>query len=114
MTTTSEISLKEALRTQRSTRHFSNKPIPDDVLKTILRAATWAPTAGNRQPWRFVVVDDPAIKRQIGELYDLGSATAYGAQGATDREPTFSEAPANVLVCIDPVSTNSGPGSEFF
>jgi len=112
---TTAVSLFDALRTQRSARRFSSQPVPDDAIRTIVRAATWAPSAGNRQPWRFVVVRDPALKRRIGELYDQGSTIAYGNRAAdAPREPTFSDVPVLVLVCIDAVSTNPGPGSEFF
>ncbi|MBI4203037.1 MAG: nitroreductase family protein [Chloroflexi bacterium] len=119
MTTTTDISLMEALRTQRSARRFSSQPVPEDAIRTILRAATWAPSAGNRQPWRFVVVRDQALKRRIGELYDEGSQVAYSdrqraATPTAPREPTFSDVPIIILVCIDAVSTNPGPGSDFF
>jgi len=116
MTTAPNVTLMDALRTQRSARRFSSQPVPDEAIRTIIRAATWAPSAGNRQPWRFVVVRDPAIKRRIGELYDEGSRVTYGDRpGAQpNREPTFSDVPVLILVCIDAVSTNPGPGSDFF
>ncbi len=114
MTTTPDISLFEALRTQRSTRRFTQEPVPDDAVRTIIQAATWAPSAGNRQPCRFVAVRDTAIKRRIGELYDTGAR--IGRPQATDqedREPTFTDVPLVILVCIDAVSTNPGPRSDF-
>ncbi|MBI4198271.1 MAG: nitroreductase family protein [Chloroflexi bacterium] len=114
-----DISLLDALRTQRSTRRFSRQPVPDEAISSILRAATWAPSAGNRQPWRFVVVRDPALKLRIGEWYDQGAGTAYGDRQRgnapqENREPTFSDVPVLILVCIEATSTNPGPGSEFF
>ena len=45
-------------------------PIPDDVLHRVLEAATWAPTGGNVQPWRIVVVKDRALKEALGKLYN--------------------------------------------
>lgn len=51
----------EAIATRRSIRRFKDDPIPDQVLQAILTAATQAPSAKNRQPWRFVVVS--GVKR---------------------------------------------------
>jgi nitroreductase len=113
----SEMTLMQALRAQRSARRFAGKPVPSEVLKTVLRAASWAPSAGNRQPWRFLVVTDPDLRRQIGEYYDQGSLIAYGDRrqaGQPAGPTTFTECPAIILVCIDAVSTNPGPGSDFF
>jgi nitroreductase len=44
-------------------------PIPDDVLTRIMQAAAWAPSGGNLQPWRMVMVHDPARKARLGQLY---------------------------------------------
>ena len=56
------IDLFEAMSTLRSVRRLRPDPIPDDVLKKLLTAATWAPNGGNRQGWRFIVVQAPAAK----------------------------------------------------
>jgi nitroreductase len=63
------IELYEAMRTLRAVRRLRPDPIPDDVLRRVLQAATWAPTGGNRQAWRVIVVKDPMRKRRLGELY---------------------------------------------
>jgi nitroreductase len=63
------IELYEAMRTLRAVRRLRPDPIPDDVLRRVLEAATWAPTGGNRQAWRVVVVKDPICKGRLGELY---------------------------------------------
>lgn len=57
----------EAIRTRRSIRKFRPKPIPDEKLEIILEAARLAPSAGNRQPWRFVLVRDPERKRTLAK-----------------------------------------------
>ena len=57
----------EAIRTRRSIRKFRPKPIPNKKLKTILEAGRLAPSAGNRQPWFFVVVKDPERKRVLAK-----------------------------------------------
>ena len=57
----------EAIRTRRSIRKFRPKPIPDEKLKMILEAGRLAPSAGNRQPWRFVVVKEPERKTALAQ-----------------------------------------------
>ena len=52
------IELREAMSTLRAVRRLRPDPIPDDVLRRVLQAATWAPTGGNRQAWRVIVVKD--------------------------------------------------------
>jgi len=61
--------LYEAMSTLRAVRRLRSDPIPEDVLQRVLTAATWAPTGGNRQPWRIVAVRDPAKKRVLEDLY---------------------------------------------
>jgi len=57
----------EAIRTRRSIRKFRPKPIPNEKLKIILEAGRLAPSAGNRQPWFFVVVKDSERKRVLAK-----------------------------------------------
>ena len=61
--------LYQAMSTLRAVRRLRPDPIPDDVLQRILQAAAWAPTGGDVQPWRVVVVRDAQKKRAIGDLY---------------------------------------------
>jgi len=56
------------LRSRRSVRTFSDKPIDRDLLVRILEAATTAPSSTNRQPWRFAVVTSPALRAKIVEV----------------------------------------------
>lgn len=53
------------LRRRRTVRDFADRPVPRDVIENCLRAAGTAPNGANLQPWHFVVVSDPALKRQI-------------------------------------------------
>jgi len=55
----------EVIRTRRSVRRFLKKPLADEVLGRILEAARIAPSGGDRQPWRFVVVRDKQKKEKI-------------------------------------------------
>jgi len=66
------VDLYEAMSTLRAVRRLKPDPIPRDVLQRILEAATWAPTGGNAQPWRVIVVEDPARKKALAELYRDG------------------------------------------
>ncbi|MFN2443519.1 MAG: nitroreductase family protein [Thermoanaerobaculia bacterium] len=58
---------REELETRRSVRSFSPDPIPAGVLEDVVRAAASAPSGANMQPWTFVVVREPALKRRIRE-----------------------------------------------
>ena len=64
-----EIGIYEAMSTLRAVRRLRPDPIPGDVLRRVLEAATWAPTGGNRQPWRIIAVKDSAKKERLGGLY---------------------------------------------
>lgn len=68
----------EAMSTLRAVRRLKPDPIPDDVLGRILQAAAWAPSGGNVQPWRVVVVRDPGLRQVLGDLYRVEWAK-YGA-----------------------------------
>ena len=59
----------EALYTTRAMRRVKPDPIPADVQASILDAAIRAPSGGNTQGWRFLLVDDPEVKGAIGPLY---------------------------------------------
>jgi nitroreductase len=63
----------EAIRTRRSIRQFAETPVTDEQLETLLRAAMAAPSAGNQQVWRFVVVRDAETRVK------LAAATPYGS-----------------------------------
>lgn len=61
--------LYEAMSTLRAVRRLRPDPIPEDVLERVFRAATWAPTGGNLQPWRIVAVRAPAARQALEDLY---------------------------------------------
>lgn len=61
--------LYEAMRSTGSTRYYETRDIPDDVMARVLDAARCAPSGGNRQPVRFLLVKDAAKKRRLKELY---------------------------------------------
>ena len=55
----------DAIMNRRSVRHYKSTPVPEEHLKMILEAARMAPCAGNQQPWKFVVVQDPATIQKL-------------------------------------------------
>jgi nitroreductase len=81
----------EALYTTRAMRRVKPDPIPMDIQAKILDAAVRAPTGGNMQNWRFLLVDDPAIKAQLAPLYQ----DALGKLWETIYKPTLDKARAN-------------------
>ena len=60
----------EAIQNRRSIRKFKPDPLPEGHLEKVLEAARLAPSAGNRQPWRFVVVEDYSTRVKLAELAD--------------------------------------------
>ncbi len=77
----------ECIRTRRSVRKFKATEIPELVLYRILEAACWAPSSGNLQNWRFIIVEDPAKKKIV----------ARSAQG----QEWLVSAPVLVIVCSE-------------
>ena len=57
------------LSTTRSIRRIKDAPIDSDVLQRVCQAAIWAPSGGNRQPWRLIVVQNRQLKQQLSDLY---------------------------------------------
>jgi iodotyrosine deiodinase len=53
------------MRTRRTVRKFSSRPVPRELIEITLRIASRAPSGANQQPWRFVLVSDPKLKRKI-------------------------------------------------
>jgi nitroreductase len=60
---------RDVVRTTSACRHYRPDPVPDEVLARVLDAARWAPTGGNRQGVRFLVVRDPVKRRALRDLY---------------------------------------------
>ncbi len=80
--------LLDLIRTRRSIRRYTQDAVPADVIEQLLTAATWAPSAHNRQPWRFVVIADERTRHRL--------AAAMGDQlrrdlAADGRSPEFIE-----------------------
>ncbi|MFH1383257.1 MAG: nitroreductase family protein [Chloroflexota bacterium] len=62
------LSVWEAIQVRRSIRRFAPDDVPEEMIKQMLEAARLAPSGSNRQPWRFLVVRDKELKRQLGHV----------------------------------------------
>ncbi len=78
--------LYEVLRTTFAAREFTADPLPDEVLARILDQARFAPSGGNRQGWRVIVVRDSATKRALADLSAF-AARRYAAQVENGENP---------------------------
>jgi len=87
--------LFDELRARRSCRFFSDRPVPRDLIERLVAIANTAPSGANRQPWRFVAVDDPAIKKEIRQ-----------AAEAEERESYQHRMPDEWLEALEPIGTN--------
>jgi len=97
--------LEEMMATQRAVRHFTSQPVDDALIERLLRLATRAPSARNTQPWRFIVVRDPATKGAIGKIFDeIGQA--FMGHEAPDRMP-WQEVPALIVVFTEATASGS-------
>lgn len=86
----------DELARRRTVRDFASTPVPREVIEHGLRAAGSAPSGANQQPWRFVAVQDPAIKRRIRE-----------AAEAEEREFYARRAPEEWLQALAPLGTDA-------
>ncbi len=98
------------LRTRRSMRRFRADPVPESVIGEILATATFAPSAHNRQPWRFVVVTQSAVKTRLGQAVTGKMRADMQAEGASQAEiekraatslRRMDEAPVVIVLCRD-------------
>lgn len=86
----------EEMSTRRTVRDYAPTPVPRAIVEQALRAAGSAPSGANQQPWRFVAVSDPAVKRQIRE-----------AAEAEERAFYERRAPEEWLAALAPLGTDA-------
>ena len=101
------------LSSRRTVRDYDSRPIPAGVLEAALKTALSAPSGANRQPWRFVVVTDPELKRQIRERAEAEEREFYGGRapndwlealaplGTDEHKPFLTEAPALIAIFLE-------------
>lgn len=95
--------LTDALRTTGAVREFTAEPVPDEVLARVLDTARFAPSGGNRQGWRVVVVRSPEDRRRLRDLYLAGwhEYLALAGAGLTPWAPvTDREAESRALAAL--------------
>ena len=84
----------EVAAAQRACREYTDEPIDDATIEAIVEAAVRAPSAENRQPWRFVVVRDPGSRAELGEI--MRQLWEGGGRGYTEQR-----VPASLLRDVD-------------
>jgi len=84
----------EAILSRRSIRKYTSQPVPHELIDELLKAAMSAPSAGNEQPWHFVVINDHRILNEIPRFHPYSNM--------------LREASVAVLVCGDPGEEKHG------
>jgi nitroreductase len=92
------LDLFEAIKQRRSIRAYTTEDVPDEEVKKLIEAARWAPSAGNIQPWRFVIVRDAKIRQKLAE--------------AALNQTFIEEAPVVIVVCADEARSSRGYGNR--
>ena len=100
----------QKVSSRRSVRDFSRDDFPIDIIKNCIKSASTAPSGANKQPWHFVIVKDPKIKRKIRKAAEIEEKEFYGGrapkewlddlnQFGTDwNKPFLEEAPYLIVV----------------
>ncbi len=88
----------EAIKNRRSVRAFTNDPVSNEDVDKLIDAARWAPSAGNIQPWEFIVVRNPTVKK--------------GLSKAALNQTFIEEAPVVIVVCANMWRSSQGYGSR--
>ncbi|MBA7525590.1 5,6-dimethylbenzimidazole synthase [subsurface metagenome] len=88
----------EAILTRRSIRKYTKQPVSEEVLKELLEAAMYAPSASNQQPWCFVVINDRKILDEIPKYHPYAQM--------------LKEAPVAILVCCHSDLQSGGYGVQ--
>lgn len=110
------------MRRRRTVRDFSPRPVPREVIASCLAAACSAPSGANQQPWHFVAVSDPGMKRRVREGAEEEERAFYGGRASeewlqalaplgTDASKPFLET-APWLIVVFCQSYGVGPDGE--
>jgi F420 biosynthesis protein FbiB-like protein len=109
------------IRGRRSVRRYAVRPVSADLVDKLLEAAHWAPSAHNRQPWRFVLLNDLALRRRLAEsmaaswqadLLADGADAAVGSRRAAISIERITCAPLAILPCLDLDSLDRYPDPQ--
>ncbi|HCT77983.1 MAG TPA: nitroreductase family protein [Micromonosporaceae bacterium] len=77
-------SFADTMARRRTVRDFASDPVPAEVIEAAIRAAATAPSGANLQPWRFVVLTDPALKRRLREAAEAEEREFYGRRASDE------------------------------
>ena len=100
----------EWMRTRRSIRRFSPQVVEADLIQTVLQAATWAPSAHHRQPWRFVILSTLRSRQTLANAMSVDFQRDLQADGLPPEQvesqversrQRILEAPVAILLCLD-------------
>jgi F420 biosynthesis protein FbiB-like protein len=101
--------LYKLIRERRSIRSYAQRPVERALIERLLTAALWAPSAHNRQPWRFGVIEDADIKERLADAMNTELRADLAADGlpadqieahAARRRNRLTRAPVLVVLCI--------------
>lgn len=108
----------DVLRRRRSIRtgFLKDTPVPDALIETLLEAGRWAPSAGNSQPWEFIVIRDQETREKIVEIFKAQmrdkleiEEVARGQRRRVNAGVDFRHAPVQILVLGDPRTNDAYP-----
>jgi nitroreductase len=111
------VELIDTLRSTGAAREFTDEPVADEVVHRLLDTARFAPNGGNRQAWRVIWVRDPALRRQVRDLYLPGwyDYLAMTQAGLTPWAPiTDRDAEAGALGAAPDIAAAAGAGPGGF
>jgi coenzyme F420-0:L-glutamate ligase/coenzyme F420-1:gamma-L-glutamate ligase len=96
----------DAIKQRRSTRKYLPQQVPGELVKEVLVAAGWAPSAHNSQPWRFIILEDALVKRALADAMADAWVADLAKDGARvdlnmrkERIERFANAPVLILAC---------------
>lgn len=102
--------VSELFAHQRAVRVFSDRDVSESLVAEVLEAATRAPSGSNTQPWRFIVVRDPAVKAELAEAYaeaqrsqsgsNTGGSPAAGAGASAQAATPWNQVPVLIVACV--------------
>jgi nitroreductase len=89
----------EAIKGRRSIRHYKPDPVEDESVRAVLEAAHWAPSWGNWQCWRFIVVREAATRSRVADT--LGKVTLENEMVENAASGAIRQAPVLLVVCAE-------------
>lgn len=95
----------EVIKSRRSIRRFSDKPVESEKLAAVLEAVRMAPSWANFQCWRFVVVKDQAVRQKLSDLSYVEAFFAPHGYKANPSKQGIAEAPVVIVACADPAQS---------